>query len=229
MTWYEVQPGALDRDRRDFDVLDDDSVQRAEIADGALVIGHERFTAVLLPSCTFLQHATAAMLVRFVEAGGALIAVGALPERSTRGDVYAIAALRRLFESGRAIHIDSPNQIGATLATLPRPIDAPVPVLHRRVDGHDLVFVPAAFPRATELSNRHWLDIDYTLDLGRERARGACAQHAGAISGLGQPHPLHLPRPDDIRAVWAGDGAGRGRPNASVSMTDSARRAKDTP
>lgn len=181
MTWYEVQPGALDRDRRDFDVLDDDSVQRAQVADRALVIGHERYSAIVLPSCTVLQPATAAMLVRFVEAGGVLVAVGATPERVAGDDAGAIDALRRLFDSGRAQRVATPDHIGAALATVPRPFDAPVPVLHRRVDGHDLVFVPAAFPRATELTKRHWLDITYTLNLERYQ-RGMVVRAHGRAS-----------------------------------------------
>jgi hypothetical protein len=72
MIWYQTRLGVLDRDRRDYDVLDDDSLQRAEIQEGALAIGAERYRAIVLPGCVTLAPATAAVLCRFVESGGAL-------------------------------------------------------------------------------------------------------------------------------------------------------------
>ncbi|BCX03340.1 MAG: hypothetical protein KatS3mg053_1278 [Candidatus Roseilinea sp.] len=170
MTWYDVKPGALDRDRRDFDVLDDDSVQRASIEDGALVIGHERYRAIVLPACTVLHPATAAKLLQFVEGGGRLIAIGALPELVNDDDQTLIHALRARFDNGQASLIPSADHIGEALAVLPRAFDAPMPTLHRRIEGHDVLFVPAAFPRATEIHSRHWLtNIAYDFDPARYR------------------------------------------------------------
>ncbi|HEX6606929.1 MAG TPA: hypothetical protein VF276_08450, partial [Chloroflexia bacterium] len=165
MTWYHTVPGVFDRDRRDFDVLDDASIQRAQIADGALVIGAERYSVVVLPTCTVLEPATAAALCRFVEAGGRLIAVGALPEAVAGPDPAPVGALRGLFNAGRATLVPRPDDVPAALADLPRQVDAPVPVLHRRIGNSDLVFVPAAFPRATqEPANKHWANFHYTFD-----------------------------------------------------------------
>lgn len=170
MTWYDVRPGALDRDRRDFDVLDDDSVQRADVADGALVIGAERYRAVVLPACTVLHPATAAKLLHFVENGGRLIAVERLPELVHDADQTLVERLRAHFEAGRATLIQSADDIGKALADLPRAFDAPVPTLHRHIAGRDVLFVPAAFPRATEMAGRHWLtDIAYDFDPQRYR------------------------------------------------------------
>lgn len=170
MTWYDVKPGALDRDRRDFDVLDDDSVQRAGVEEGALVIGRERYRAVVLPACTVLHSATAAKLLHFAENGGRLIAVGTLPERVHDADQTLVERLRAHFDAGRATLIESADRIGAALADLPRSFDAPVPTLHRRIEGRDVLFVPAAFPRATEMACRHWLtDIAYGFDPQRYR------------------------------------------------------------
>jgi hypothetical protein len=165
MTWYHTVPGVFDRARHDFDVLDDASLQRGQIEDGALVIGAERYKVVVLPHCTVLEPATAAALCRFVEAGGRLIAVGTLPDTVTGPDQTPIEALRTLFDAGRATLVLRPDDVPAALGDLPRRVDAPVPVLHRRIGNSDLVFVPAAFPRATqEPANKHWANFHYTFD-----------------------------------------------------------------
>ena len=70
MHWYKVEPGVLDRACRDFDVLDDASIQRGEVRDGRLHIGEERYGAIVLPGCSVLEDETAARLVAFVESGG---------------------------------------------------------------------------------------------------------------------------------------------------------------
>jgi hypothetical protein len=165
MTWYNTVPGVLDRDRRDFDVLDDESLQRGQIDDGALAIGAERYQVVVLPNCTVLEPATAAALCRFVEAGGRLIAVGALPEMASGPDQAPVEALRHLFDAGQAALVRRAGDVPAALADVPRRVDAPVPALHRRIGNSDLLFVPAAFPRATrEPANKHWANLHYTFD-----------------------------------------------------------------
>ena len=85
MVWFEAQPGVLDRDRRDYDILDDDSLQRGTVADGALTIGREHYRAIVLPGCVTLAEATAEVLAQFVEAGGLLVAVGGEPQYAADG------------------------------------------------------------------------------------------------------------------------------------------------
>src|SRR5579875_786701 len=88
MHWQAMAPGVLDRDCRDFDVLDDASIQRAGVANGTLRIGDECYRAIVLTAYVTLEAATSRVLQRFVEAGGLLVAVGAVPEaggRSVRG------------------------------------------------------------------------------------------------------------------------------------------------
>ncbi|MCB0039862.1 MAG: hypothetical protein KDE23_09290 [Caldilinea sp.] len=165
MFWQDMQPGVLDRDRRDYDVLDDASLQRASVENGALIIGAERYRAVILPGCYALEAASAETLVRFVESGGLLIAIGALPALSVVAESESIAALRQCFVDGRARHIDDAEALPQALAALPRTVDAPVPTLHRRIDGRDVIFVPAATPYATRQErNRSWLAVAYTFD-----------------------------------------------------------------
>lgn len=173
MPWYEVEPGALDHASRDFDVLDDDSVQRSSAEDGYLRIGDERYTTIVLPGCRVLEAATASKLVSFVEQGGLLIAVGDIPRSvvGADGDEGGIKALASLFDEGCAHRLASPEDIVEFLADIPGHVEAPVPTLMRRVGESTVLFVPAAFPRATELRMHGgrgvelgWLDIDYDFD-----------------------------------------------------------------
>jgi hypothetical protein len=173
MPWYEVEPGALDHASRDFDVLDDDSIQRSSTEDGLLRIGDERYTMIVLPGCRVLEANTASKLVSFVERGGLLIAVGEVPRSvvGTDRDQGAAEALASLFDQGRAHRLSSPDDLVDFLAGVPRRVDAPFPTLMRRIGEATVLFVPAAFPRATELrmhgrrgTEGGWLDIDYDFD-----------------------------------------------------------------
>ncbi|HHW86712.1 MAG TPA: hypothetical protein GX400_10955 [Chloroflexi bacterium] len=167
MFWQNMRPGVLDRDRRDYDVLDDASLQRGAIEDGALVIGAERYRALVVLGGSVLEAATAAKLAEFVEGGGRLIAVGALPRLAVGANGDAISRLQQMFADGRARHLDDVEALPDALADLPRIVDAPVPTLHRRIDGRDVVFAPAAAPYATrQAPNRSWLDVAYTFDPG---------------------------------------------------------------
>lgn len=167
MAWHDTRPGVLDRDRRDYDVLDDDSVQRATVEDGTLVIGAERYRTIVLPSCAALATATAEVLGRFVEAGGLLIAVGQIPASAVgAGPAEAVERLGVLFAEGRAIRVARAEDLPAVLARIPR--DVP-----RRRRSRLCVTesasgmcssIPAAFPRATEVSPTvDWREVAYTF------------------------------------------------------------------
>jgi hypothetical protein len=169
MMFLQMEPGVLDRERRDFDVLDDASVQRGVVENGALRIGAEGYRAILLPACTVLEGATARQLTDFVSAGGLLIAVGTLPEQIAGELSGDLEKLRALFDAGQAVFVADAEDVPSALARIPRCIDAPVPTLHRRIDGADVLFVPAAYPHATtsDLDNAHWLRADYEFDPAR--------------------------------------------------------------
>jgi hypothetical protein len=165
MFWQNMRPGVLDRDRRDYDVIDDASLQRGATQDGALLIDAERYRALIVLGGSVLEAATAEKLVEFVEGGGQLIAVGALPRLGVGVEGAAVRRLRQMFADGRARQLDDVEALPDALAKLPRTVDAPVPTLHRRVDGRDVVFAPAAAPYATRQEpNRSWLDVAYTFD-----------------------------------------------------------------
>ncbi len=173
MPWYEVEPGVLDRASRDFDVLDDASVQRSSADDGLLRIDEERYRTVVLPACTMLEHDTAAKLVDFVEQGGLLVAVGDVPRSvvGSNGSQQAADELASLFDGKRAHHLGAAEDLIGFLAGVPGHVEAPVPTLMRRVGEATVLFLPAAFPRATDLRMHGergtalgWLDIEYDFD-----------------------------------------------------------------
>ncbi len=170
MHWFEPMPGALDRDHRDFDVLDDDSLTRASLVGDTLVVSGESYRAVILPACRVLESATARALARFVEAGGTVVAVGDAPaaESGATSDGRAIARVRELLAAGSIRHVADAGQLGAALADLPRRVAAPVPTLMRTDGDSTLVFVVGAYPGATvQPPGRSWRENGYDFDSDR--------------------------------------------------------------
>lgn len=165
--FLEHEAGVLDRAKRDYDVLDDASLQRGTLDGDALRIGEERYQAIILPGCSVLEAGTVDQLIRFVKAGGLLIAVAQLPQHILRGTHDQLEQLLALFDTGKAIFVENADQGAAVLDPLTRAIEAPVPTLHRHIDGADVIFIPAAFPHATESNAAHWLHADYDFDVSR--------------------------------------------------------------
>jgi hypothetical protein len=144
MAWTNPQPGVLDLDARDFDVVDESSLERSVISAEGLVIGGERFRCIILPGLTLLRAATIDVLNRFCEAGGTLIAVGPVPTALEDGSARLTNKLRV---------VASATDLRAALTDVERRVDAPVPTLLRQVGDRHVLFVPAAFPRATRTAS----------------------------------------------------------------------------
>ena len=173
LTWFRTVPGVLDRLRREADVIDDDSLLRASVEDGVVRVADEAYRVVVLPACTVLDAPVAARLDAFVAGGGMLIAVGAPPAVDVGG--APLTGLLAHFEAGRAHLLRAAEDLGAVLAAVPPPVEAPVPALVRDVDGTRVVFLPAAAPRASSVSvgapsergiSLGWLDVEYSFDPG---------------------------------------------------------------
>ncbi|HEU5024863.1 MAG TPA: glycosyl hydrolase [Spirillospora sp.] len=211
MAWFRMVPGALDRLGIDADVVDDDSVQRADVARGRLEVADESYGTVLLPACTVLEGETARRLVAFAEAGGRVIAVGP-PPRHGVGDPDADAAVAKL--RALAEVVADADGIGTVLAA-ERRVDAPVPALVRKVDGATVVFVTAAPSMASRVSVERpgergidlgWLDVTYDFDPDRYlrdmrvRVRGVRGPAFLAGPFGGPPRPLEV---REVDATWA--------------------------
>ncbi|MDP4503276.1 hypothetical protein [Nonomuraea turcica] len=168
MAWFAAAPGALDRLCLDADVIDEDSVRRADVAGGRLAVSTEAYRAIVLPAVTAIDEDVAARLDAFAAAGGLLVAVAALPD-SPR--------LRARFASGGgAVFAPSSEQLGQALAGLERRVEAPVPPLVREIGDTTVVFLTAAFPMASRIGvgrpeargvDLGWLDAAIDFDPGR--------------------------------------------------------------
>lgn len=173
MHWAEPKPGLLDRLCLDYDVLTDEAVEEAGVDGESLIIRGERYKAVLLPACAVLKPSTAAQLARFAESGGLLISIGDNSRKyeEESGEEQLPSDLERLFRIGAAKRAATAEEAVAMLKQLPRAVTAPVPVLHRQLTEEDsLLFVPAAFPGATEMAADHsWLEAHYRFDPGKYR------------------------------------------------------------
>ncbi len=160
MFFNQPVPGTLDRDRRDFDILDDDSVARAEINSSGLSVAGETYQALILPSCSVIESATLERLEAFAKAGHILVSLGSRPEW-----VLTSKGLKPLRSLKTIPHAEKPEDLAPLLARLKRQVEAPVTTLRRRVDGSDIVLLPAIHPRATRrLENGSWDPFNYAFD-----------------------------------------------------------------
>lgn len=205
-TWFAPKLGVLDRARLDADVIDDDSLAAAEVgADGRLCVADEQYAVVVLPAATVLEAAVAERLDEFVAAGGLLVAVGALPERAVAGNDKAVTLLRKRFDLGEALLVETVGEVPEALARLPRRVEAEVPTLVREVDGALVVFVTATEWSATRVGDgravergisHDWATVGYDFDSGRYlrettlRVRNAPGAPLLCAPFGGEPEPL---------------------------------------
>ncbi|GAA2912622.1 MULTISPECIES: glycosyl hydrolase [Streptomyces] len=143
--WLAPHVGTLDRHGISFDIVDDDSVQRAKATDGALRIRDLAFSAVLLPSASVLEEETARRLAELLDAGGRVVVVGRPPERAAgrSGDDSVVAAL---LAHPRLERVRDPEAGAAAVADAAGYATGEVPLLVRRQGNQAVALVTAAFP-----------------------------------------------------------------------------------
>jgi len=159
MHWSHQGTGLLDALGIDYDVLDDDSLAGGTVEDTGFRIGAERYRTIVLPACATLERKVAIALTRFIEAGGEVIALGALPDRLSESRENAgeiVARLRELLVESSLDDLTSALKASTPL------VASPVPTLVRKLDEATVVFVPAAFPGASRISREgtHLVDFD---------------------------------------------------------------------
>ncbi|MBI5835527.1 MAG: hypothetical protein HZB16_24755 [Armatimonadetes bacterium] len=132
----------------DFDFMDFESLDRAQIVGRELHVSGEVYRVLVLPAMRAIRHSTLAKALAFRRAGGTVLAVGALPEvtdRLGRDDPQVAAMVKELFPDGVTADV---------MAALPgRDYDGPGYVQHRRVGQRDLYAVYNA-PQGTECGFR---------------------------------------------------------------------------
>ena len=169
MTWFNARPGVMKQMRRDYDVLDDDTVAGATVDGGRLKTRGEFYKALIIPDCWMLETATAQKLVAFAEAGGRLIFVGQVPSVADRtAGEAAIARLAELVAGGQARVVSATNMLpGLSLALddLPAGVTTESPTLLRKLGDTNLLLVTAATAGAATAEGRlPWAEWSYDND-----------------------------------------------------------------
>lgn len=168
--WFITRLGALDREGISFDVIDDDSIQRAIFDDGSLAIAAQRYRAIVIPSAAILEEGTARGLRALLDAGGRVLLTGTPPRMAAglNGDDEAVTAL---LEHPKLERFTDPDAAVAALSGLKGYASSDVPLLVRRSGTDAVAFVTAAFPNASAHPLRTydgpWLWEDYDFDPSR--------------------------------------------------------------
>ncbi|SEE99669.1 glycosyl hydrolase [Ruania alba] len=164
--WFDTRIGALDRARVAFDVIDDDSLVREALDGASIVVGAQRYRAVIIPSMTVLEEATARRLVELLDAGGRVAVVGMAPRLAAgrSGDDNVVQALSDHPSVERYGNVVTAAEAFQSLAGH---AVSDVPVLVRRDGMNGLAFVTGAFPNASgdrRTEETGWLWPDNTFD-----------------------------------------------------------------
>ena len=135
-----------------FDLFDDDSFRQVgRVENGALVLGRNRYKAVILPAVERLPLDTLQKLEEFSRGGGVLIATRRAPAEApgflaTPADHEKVLSLsRRMFE-GKVV-TDEVVQLAGRLNSMLRPdmrlspATPEIGFLHRRTEGADIYFL----------------------------------------------------------------------------------------
>lgn len=130
----------LEATKVDYDILDEESVQRAQVQGGALAVSGERYRAVLLPRTTLLWANTLEQLLRFAAAGGVVVAVGPGPQATVERGPLPLAtkeAMQRTF-----LWVEEPAAAVRLMAErFPPAVSGSVGWLHRRAAGREVFFL----------------------------------------------------------------------------------------
>ncbi len=115
-----------------YDMMDPDSLLRAELKDGCLVVGPMRYRVLVLPALQCVRRPVADKIKAFIEAGGALIVHDRWPSDSMeegRDDAY----IKQLQQAGEAKGI-KPTPLSETVKLILAAVDRDIEVSGERPD-----------------------------------------------------------------------------------------------
>ena len=148
--WFHFDPSALDRAGLGFDIVDDDSVQRAAHTGGRLDVAGRSWTTVLVPSAVFLEEATARALHEHLDGGGRVVLVGSAPRHTTGRDGDDRAVLDLVAHPRCEQVADVPAALAALQDVAARQhVRATTPVAVRRDGDVGLALVGGTYPNAS--------------------------------------------------------------------------------
>lgn len=166
----------------DFDFMDFESLNRAEVSQQALHVSGEEYKAVIVPSMGTIRYQNLVKLHEFSQKGGLVYFVGELPsasDRQGRNDSALNQLVAEILVQNHRLH--TPEEVLSALQSAFTPdINGPEHpfILHRRIDRKDVYMVYGAkkdspyFFRAT---GKVCLFDPWT---GREQSLGVISQDA---------------------------------------------------
>ena len=136
----------------DYDFMDFESLNRAKIKDGELQLSGEKYKILILPSMSAIRYSTLEKALAFYQAGGIVIAIGALPEASERigrDDPEIKVMIDKIFgtDQGFGIHLDKPATIVEEISKVLKPDFKVLSngiqpyILHRKAGQNDIYYV----------------------------------------------------------------------------------------
>lgn len=136
----------------DFDFVDFQSFERAQVHDGRLCVAGEAYRVLLLPAMSAVRFSTLQVARAFQKKGGVIIAYGCLPSASDKAgshDPELDALVGEIFSGAQANpglfvqanYGDVRQAIDAAITRDFIPCDGPLCALHRRVGGRELYYV----------------------------------------------------------------------------------------
>lgn len=230
--WFKPLPGLLDNASIGFDVVDDDSIQRAPVADGALAVARQSYDTIVLPGSRVLETATARTLLSLLDRGGRVICVGDRPVLAA-GHGGDDDLVRRLARHPDLIVVGTAQAAVETIGTDRDVVCSDTP-LHVRWDGTSgAALVVAAYPMATR-----WSEGADGKRLDFDRSRYASSRHVTIntpveraelwIPSTGERRPLDVNRRDQACAVTVPlDGAPAGLLVWTAASPESGRSSDD--
>lgn len=165
--WFHWQPGALDGAGIAFDVIDDDSVQRAGTDAGVVAVAAMAYRTVILPGVEVLESDTAEQLIKLLDAGGSVVAISPVPvfAAGRDGDDKTVS---RLAEHPDLIIADSVSAAIAQLDLADQHVSSDIPLLVRRDGDVGAALVTGAHPNASShplrTNGTRWTDYDFDRD-----------------------------------------------------------------
>ncbi|MHC4671454.1 MAG: glycosyl hydrolase, partial [Planctomycetota bacterium] len=197
-TYWTVQR-ALRKDRTDYIVIDEDSINRGIIINGELTLGELKYKVIILPATQVLAGKTVKQLLKLASTGGTVIMVGDPPkhpaDHTVNPDKFA-QLVKKLSEKAVKLdhHMKTPPAVTEIIG---RDLQQKLPVLHRKIADRDFYFVlsddgtPAHHDARFTVNKRKLWELPYAKGgrLPLDFAVDGIPEYFNAING--QVNPIH--------------------------------------
>ncbi len=176
---------ALQGERLDYIVIDEDSIQRAPVRNGELTAGKVRLNTLVLPGTRVLAGKTIEKLGVFAEAGGNVIFLGPLPEAQS-DQALAPEEFKLLLDAllAKGAHTeDAATALQAVSTNAPRAAAERIPAIERRIGEREFFLLLS--DDATPANGQARFDINHRKLYETAAAQGA--RWPVTLSGDGIP------------------------------------------